>query len=105
MRAGHTGRYGALLLVSLLAAAPFQAASAQGFPSTQGMSCTQVQSLVQSSNSVVLDTGVSTFNRFVKDVAYCQPGEVAKPTWVPTRDVPECTVSVCWDPSTDAGGR
>lgn len=105
MKFGRNGRHGALILASLLVAAPVQGAFAQGFPSTQGMSCTQVQGLVQSSNSVVLDTGANTFNRFVKDVAYCQPGEVAKPTWVPTRDVPQCSVAVCWDPSTDEGGR
>ncbi|MBX9759506.1 MAG: hypothetical protein K2Y29_12100 [Beijerinckiaceae bacterium] len=67
-------------------------AHAQGRPSTTDMTCAQAQSTVQRAGAVLLNTGVHTFDRFVRDQAFCTPDEMTVPTWAPTRDNAVCMV-------------
>lgn len=65
---------------------------AQVRPSTQSLRCGQAQALVLSRGAIVLNTGRSTYDRFVASQQFCMFGEVLEPVWAPTRDVPQCLV-------------
>ncbi len=65
---------------------------AQARPSTQSLLCGQAQALVLSRGAIVLNTGRSTYDRFVASRQFCMIGEVLEPVWAPTRDVPQCLV-------------
>ncbi len=67
-------------------------ASAQGRPSTLGMSCAQAQSIVRARGAVVFTTGQFTYDRFVADQRFCSFDEETIPTWAPTRDARQCMV-------------
>jgi len=73
---------------------------------TLSMSCADVQSLMKRVGAAVLNTGPTTYDRYVRDMSFCNPGDVTKPSWVPARDTKQCFVgNICWDPSLDAGKR
>jgi hypothetical protein len=76
------------LILSSLALAT--AVSAQGRPSTPTMSCADVGGLVATQGAVVLGTGTYTYDRYVSNRSYCQLDEFTRPSWVPTRDNPQC---------------
>ncbi|TCT03316.1 hypothetical protein [Aquabacter spiritensis] len=100
----HTGVRMAVLAAALGAAAP--AAWAQDFPNTLTMTCAEAKAMVNNSTGIVLSTGPNTFNRYVKDIAYCAGAQVTKEQWVPTRDVAQCAIgSTCVDPANLGGGR
>lgn len=87
----RTGHPGTLLCATVAALLAF-AAQASARPDTRAMTCAQAQSLVKRSGAVVLTTGEHTYNRFVSSDYYCGYAEVAKLTWVPTRDESQCPV-------------
>ncbi|MEE1613829.1 hypothetical protein [Microvirga sp. CF3016] len=65
---------------------------AQSRQLTTAMACNQAQSLVATQGSVVLNTGATTYDRFVASGAYCGLGEAPGPGWAPTKDVARCLV-------------
>ena len=71
------------------------AASAQSRPSTTTLTCGQAQSFVASRVSVLMNTGPSTYDTFVSGSVGCSGGNFAEPSWVRTRDNPECALYVC----------
>jgi hypothetical protein len=82
--------------VALLSAALTLAATgvlAQARPSTQAMTCGQSKALVASRGAVVLNTGPTTYERFVASQAFCQFNEMIQPMWAPTRDAPQCPIA------------
>ncbi|MEP9378884.1 hypothetical protein ABLE91_19360 [Aquabacter sp. CN5-332] len=102
----RTGTWAALGCAAALAAGGAWPASAQeGMPQTRTMSCAQVQSLMARAGALLLATGPTTYDRYVKDVAFCPGGDVTKPQWVPTQNGACFVGGICWNPSTDSGNR
>ena len=89
-------RLAAIVGMSLIATAAF----AQQRPSTVAMSCGQARGVLASRGAAVLGTGGYTYDRFVRDRSFCQPTEVTRAAFVPTRDTPECFIGYrCIEPS------
>ncbi|MGU3666863.1 hypothetical protein ACLBX9_21965 [Methylobacterium sp. A49B] len=83
----------------VLAAAP---AMAQTRPSTTTMTCQQTVRLVQARGALVIGTGGMTYDRFVRDRSFCEPTEIAKRAFRPTRDNPSCLIGyTCYEPGFD----
>jgi hypothetical protein len=68
------------------------AAIAQAGPSTVDRPCAASRDLVMRDGAVVLTTGQYTYNRYVKDAAYCLIDQYAQPSWVPSADNPQCFI-------------
>ncbi|TCT03315.1 hypothetical protein [Aquabacter spiritensis] len=79
------------------------AAAQQGMPNSRTMSCKQVQDLMTRAGAVLLATGPTTFDRYVRDSGFCSVEEVVKPQWVPTRDGLCYVGGICWDSTKDNG--
>ena len=78
------------------------AALAQGRPATTAMTCGQARGFIQARGAAVIGTGGQTFDRFVRDRSFCEPTEVTKTTFAPTRDNPRCFIGYrCIEPSGD----
>ncbi|WP_457104409.1 hypothetical protein [Methylobacterium sp. P5_C11] len=74
-------------------------AAAQTRPSSTAMTCQQTMRLVQMRGALVLGTGGMTYDRFVRDRSFCEPTEVAKRAFRPTRDNPNCLIGyTCYEP-------
>ncbi|GJD33355.1 hypothetical protein QO012_000971 [Methylobacterium aerolatum] len=87
--------------VALAGVLPF-GALAQGRPSTVAMSCVQATRLVAGQGAIVLGTGGQTYDRFVRDRSFCEPTEIARRAFRPTRDNPQCLVGyTCYEPGRD----
>lgn len=65
---------------------------AQQRPMTPGLACAQAQQLVLRNGAIVLGTGTYTYDRYVRDLSFCQHDESLEAAWVPTRDTPQCPV-------------
>ncbi|MFG1395497.1 hypothetical protein [Roseixanthobacter pseudopolyaromaticivorans] len=84
----------------LLLCAGVSAACAR--PASYKMSCAATAGLVQSRGAALLDTSPTTFDRYVRDITFCMPGEALRPEWVRTRDNPQCFVGyTCYEPERD----
>jgi hypothetical protein len=69
---------------------------AQSEPSTLSMTCAQAKEIVSSRGAVVLHTGPTTYDRFVRDDNFCNKEEAAPLAYVRTADVAECPIGrVC----------
>jgi hypothetical protein len=64
----------------------------QSRPLTLRMLCSQARALVAARGAIVLNTGPTTYDRYVTSSRYCVRGEVTEPTWVPTADTPQCFI-------------
>lgn len=74
-------------------------ALAQGRPSTLAMTCGQARGFLAAQGAAVLGTGGYTYDRFVRDRSFCEPTQITKNAFVPTRDTPECLVGYrCIEP-------
>lgn len=92
-------------MVRIVLAAAFLAgpsvALAQPRPSTLDLTCAQSRGLVARQGAIVLGTGGPTYDRFVRDRSFCEPTEIGKRAFVPTRDAPGCFVGyTCYEPGT-----
>lgn len=83
------GRFGVVLGLALLAAAP---AGAQGRPDSLRMSCDATRGLVSTRGAIVIGTGPNIYDRFVATRAFCQPDEMTEPVWLPTADQRQCFI-------------
>jgi hypothetical protein len=72
-----------------LIAAP---ALAQQRPYSPRMSCAATAGLVASRGAVVIGTGPSLYNRYVRDRRFCTPSETTRTAFIPTADNPQCFV-------------
>ena len=80
----------------ILAATP---AVAQARPSSTTMTCQQTVRLIQARGALVLGTGGITYDRFLGDRSFCEPTEIAKRAFRPTRDNPNCLIGyTCYEP-------
>ncbi len=72
------------------------------------MRCSEVQSVVARDGAAILrypsakGSGMTLYDRFVADSNYCDPGDYAKPAFVPTRDNASCVVHNCQPVGDDA---
>ncbi|RDI59763.1 hypothetical protein [Microvirga subterranea] len=90
-----------LLTLSALALT-VSAAVAQVGPPTSQRTCGANRQLVLKDGAVVLDTGPSTYARFVRSGAECTVGQFPEPAWVPSSNNPQCFIGYrCKDGSDD----
>lgn len=81
------------------------AAAAQGMARSTEMTCAQAAALIQQKGAVVLATSPSLYDRYVRDLSFCEYSMQLKPEWVPTRDKAQCFIGyTCFEPSR-GGGR
>ncbi len=89
---------GALVMVA-------SAAAAQSMPRSTDMTCAQVARLVEQKGAVVIATSPTLYDRYVRDLSFCEYDMQLKPEWVPTRDKAQCFIGyTCYEPSR-GGGR
>ena len=67
-------------------------ALAQSRPVSTSMSCGQARALIAKQGAVVMTTGPSLYDRFVREQGLCTPTEVIQPAFVPTKDNPACMI-------------
>ena len=60
--------------------------------STTMMPCGVAAGLVSSRGAIVLGTGGHTYDRFVRDVGFCERDETTEPAWALAADTPQCFV-------------
>jgi hypothetical protein len=90
-----------LLTFSVLALAA-TAAAAQVGPPTSQRTCGANRQLVMKEGAVVLDTGPSTYARFVRNGSECLVDQFPEPAWVPSSNNPQCFIGYrCKDGSDD----
>jgi len=65
---------------------------AQGRPLTLQMTCQGARELVSVHGAIVLNTGPTTYDRYVAAGGQCVLGEVIEAAWVPTADTPQCPI-------------
>ena len=67
-------------------------------PDTRNISCGAAKSLVQSKGAILFSTGNYTYDKYVKNHAYCNVDEALKRAFVPTADQRRCNVGyICKD--------
>ncbi len=90
-----------LLTWSVLAVTVTVAAAQVGPPTSQ-RTCGANRQLVMKEGAVVLDTGPSTYARFVRSGAECTVDQFPEPAWVPSSNNPQCFIGYrCKDGSDD----
>ncbi|QRM36176.1 hypothetical protein JO965_46385 (plasmid) [Microvirga sp. VF16] len=90
------------LLSALALTAIATAATAQVGPPTSQRTCSANRQLVLREGAVVLDTGPSTYARFVRSGAECTIDQFPEPAWVPSSNNPQCFIGYrCKDGSDD----
>ena len=90
-----------LLAISALALTA-TAAAAQVGPPTSQRTCSANRQLVMRDGAVVLDTGPTTYARFVKNGSECLVDQFPEPAWVPSSNNPQCFIGYrCKDGSDD----
>jgi hypothetical protein len=84
------------LLMSVAIAGFATGSLAQSGPTTLAMTCAQAAGIVASQGAVVLRTGSTTYDRYVRDGSFCALQETARPAWVKTADIAQCPIGgVC----------
>ena len=78
------------IALALALARTATAVSAQSGPTTQAMTCNQALSIVASQGAVVLHTGPTTYDQFVRDSSFCFWPNVAQPARGSEPAIPQC---------------
>ena len=89
-----------LLAISALALAA-TAAAAQVGPPTSQRTCGANRQLVLKEGAVVLDTGPSSYARFVRNGSECAVDQFPEPAWVPSSNNPQCFIGYRCKDGTD----
>jgi len=77
-------------------------AMAQEGPNLRTMQCSEAQSMVKTKGAVVLSSGAYTYNRYVKDAAFCGEDMYLRPAWARTQNTKSCFVGyTCSDNTND----
>ena len=80
-------------------------ALAQSHPLTLRMTCYGARQLVSDQGAIVLNTGPTTYDRYIAGNGQCALGEVIDPAWVPTADNPQCPIGYrCVSRTRPSGG-
>ncbi|WP_114943536.1 hypothetical protein [Microvirga calopogonii] len=92
------------VLLSIVMAGFVTGATAQTGATTLTMTCAAARGIVASRGAVVLRTGPTTYDRYVRDSSFCALPETAQPAWVRTADVAQCHIGgVCRSLEIDNG--
>ena len=92
------------VLLSVVMACSVPGAMAQSGGTTLTMTCAAARGIVASQGAVVLRTGPTTYDRYVRDSSFCALQETARPAWVRTADVAQCPIGgVCRSIDIDNG--
>ncbi|HEX2554535.1 MAG TPA: hypothetical protein VHL98_12605 [Microvirga sp.] len=92
------------LALTLLLVQAATAATAQSGPSTQALTCAQARGIVAVQGAVVLHTGPTTYDRFVRDSSFCPHPLTAQTAFARTADAAQCPVGgVCRDTTIENG--
>ena len=92
------------VLASLILASLSTGAMAQSAGSTLTITCRQARQVVASQGAVVLRTGPTTYDRYVRDSSFCGRSMTVQPAWVRTADTAQCPVGgVCRSIEIDNG--
>ena len=89
------------VLTFLALASVATTASAQVGPPTSQRTCGANRQLVLKEGQVVLDTGPTTYARFVKSGAECLVDQFPEPAWVPSSNNPQCFIGYRCKDGTD----
>jgi hypothetical protein len=89
------------LFICLAITLAASAAVAQGGPPTSQRTCAANRQLVLKEGQVVLDTGPSTYARFVKNGSECLVDQFPEPAWVPSSNTPQCFIGYRCKSSSD----
>lgn len=90
--------------ISLLLASLSTGVMAQTAPTTLSLTCNQAKQIVASQGAVVLRTGPTTYDRYVRDPSFCGRSATTQPAWVRTADVAQCPIgAVCRSIEIDNG--
>ncbi len=93
-----------IILTLILAQATTAAAWAQSGPTTQAMTCEQARGIVAARGAVVLRTGPSTYDRYVRDSSFCPHPQTARAASIRTADTAQCAVGgVCRETTVENG--
>jgi hypothetical protein len=91
-----------ILLPALALASVATVATAQVGPPTSQRTCGANRQLVMREGAVVLETGPSTYARFVRSGTQCLVDQFPEPAWVPSSNNPQCFIGYrCKDGSDD----
>ena len=64
----------------------------QARPDSRYMSCSAAQSLIHNKGAVVISTGTHTYDKYVKNHAYCNLNQILRRAYVPTADQRRCKI-------------
>lgn len=78
---------------------------AQSLPDSLTMSCESARQLVSQRGAVVLASGPVIFDRYVSTGLSCDPTQMTRPAWVPTKDTRQCFVGYRCTDRVPRGGR
>jgi hypothetical protein len=67
-------------------------AQPRGRPYTPTLPCKAVAEMVRARGAVVLSTGPTTYDRYVRDRSFCQVSETLEPAWVRASDSGQCFI-------------
>jgi len=90
---------------SLIATALATGVMAQPAGTTLTMTCEQARQIVASEGAVVLRTGPTTYDRYVRDSRFCERFTTTRPAWIRTADTPQCPVGAICRPAEIESGR
>jgi hypothetical protein len=92
------------VLASLILASLSTGATAQSAATTLAMTCQQARQIVASQGAVVLRTGPTTYDRYVRDSSFCGRSLTADPAWVRSADTAQCPIGgICRPTEIDNG--
>jgi len=92
------------ILVSLIITSVATSAIAQSGRTARDMTCAQAAGIVASQGAVVLRTGPTTYDRYVRDPSFCARGETTQPAWVRASDVAQCLIGGTCQQKARGGG-
>ncbi|PVE24781.1 hypothetical protein DC522_09205 [Microvirga sp. KLBC 81] len=91
-------------LASVMLAALSTGAMAQSAATTLTMTCQQARQIVASQGAVVLRTGPTTYDRYVRDPSFCGRSMTVQPAWIRAADTAQCPVGgICRSIEIDNG--
>jgi hypothetical protein len=64
-------------------------------PNSSTMGCAGVNARIASAGALVLDTGPITYERYVRDLGFCEARQITVPDFIRSADNPQCLVYRC----------
>lgn len=72
---------------------------------SEKLSCSKLQSIVQSEGSALIYTGQYIYGVFVRDASQCAPNQTTEPAWISAKDKNECFVGYTCEEKDNSGGN